>query len=84
LTSGYNSLAFDITALLQSHQDETLRLRFADVDNVNFFNLGVDGVGIHTPTSVPEVVWQGVSVPLALLLILGHAGWRRRQGVVGC
>jgi hypothetical protein len=54
LVSGYTSFLFDITPLLLGHQGETLRLRFAEVDNVLFFNLGVDQVSIDLTTRVPE------------------------------
>jgi hypothetical protein len=51
LVSGYNTYSADVTALLQAHQGQTLRLRFAQVDNVFTFNLGVDDVAIEV---VPE------------------------------
>lgn len=51
LVTGYNPFLIDITVLLQSHQGETLRLRFAETDNVNFFNLGVDNVSL---SAIPE------------------------------
>jgi hypothetical protein len=60
LMSGYTSSMSDITSLLQAHAGETLRLRIAEVDNVNFFNLGVDNVEISV---VPE--------PAPLMLLLG-------------
>jgi hypothetical protein len=60
LVTGYNNLATDITALLQAHQGQTLRLRFAETDNVNFFNFGVDNVAL---TVVPE--------PGTCLMLLG-------------
>lgn len=72
LVTGYNPFSFDITALLQTHAGQTLRLRFAEVDNINFFNLGVDNVSV---TAVPE--------PATCLIALGAMGvaWhaRRRQ-----
>jgi hypothetical protein len=56
--SGYNDFAINISSLLQARQGQTLRLRFAEVDNVSFFNLGVDRVSIQAapipePSSVP-------------------------------
>jgi hypothetical protein len=72
LVSGYDSFLVDITALLQAHPGETLRLRFAETDNVSFLNLGVDDVNL----SIPE--------PTALIMTFGGlAGlvWlRRRRG----
>ncbi|MGZ8184611.1 MAG: MYXO-CTERM sorting domain-containing protein [Methylobacter sp.] len=52
--SGYNPLLFDITGLLQAHQGETLRLRFAETDNVFFFNFGVDNVNLSTQVTEPS------------------------------
>jgi len=44
LVSGYTDFVVDVTPLFQAHPGETLRLRFADVDNVSPFNFGVDRV----------------------------------------
>jgi hypothetical protein len=55
LRSGYSSFNVDITALLQSQLGQTLRLRFAEVDNVAAFNLGVDNVEIAIgANAIPE------------------------------
>jgi hypothetical protein len=50
--SGYTPFIRDITSLLQARQGQTLRLRFAEVDNVQLLNLGVDNVDIVD--AVPE------------------------------
>jgi hypothetical protein len=68
---GYSQFQIDITALLQAHAGETLRIRFAETDNVNFFNMGVDDVKI-------------VPAPSAFLLLGGglaasSAGRRRSR-----
>ncbi len=47
---GYSAFTIDITTLLQAHAGQTLRLRFAETDNVNFFNLGVDDVSVAIPS----------------------------------
>ena len=73
LRSGYNTFMIDIAPLLQAHQGETLRLRFADADNVAPFNLGVDNVGI---SDIPE--------PSTWMMMLGGllgAGFVRRRSV---
>jgi hypothetical protein len=55
LVSGYTPLAFDLTALLAAHEGETLRLRFAEVDNQFFFQMGVDDVSLEAETQVDQV-----------------------------
>jgi hypothetical protein len=57
LVSGYTSINLDVTALLASRAGSTLRLRFAEVDNVSTFQFGVDNVSlivspIPEPTSI--------------------------------
>lgn len=64
--TGYNAFEIDLTAFFQAHAGETLRLRFAEVDNVNFFNFGVDNVGISfipaPSTAVAAVSMMGLMV----------------------
>jgi hypothetical protein len=57
----------DITALLAAHNGETLRLRFAEADNLDVFQLGVDNVRI-------EVQGNPVPEPASLLLLVGALG----------
>lgn len=78
LVSGYNRVEVDITELLNANLNTTLRLRFAEVDNVNLFQFGVDNVvlAIGGPAEVPEPA-------SALLLLAGLAAARlaaRRRG----
>ena len=55
LLAGYFTTTLDLTALLAAHAGQTLRLRFAEVDNVFNFNLGVDNVSLDaTVGAVPE------------------------------
>lgn len=56
LVSGYNTVSVDVGALLAANAGSTLRLRFAEVDNVNLFNLGVDRVSLEASgtASAPE------------------------------
>lgn len=73
--SGYTTITRDITALLAAHNGETLRLRFAEADNLDVFQLGVDNVRI-------EVQGNPVPEPASVLLLAGAlgvlAGTRRR------
>jgi hypothetical protein len=76
LTSGYTTYTIDVTSLLTAHVGQTLRLRFAEADNVFFMNFGVDDVAfVDRPSSdvVPEpsslaLVWGGLLPLLALRL----------------
>ena len=53
LVSGYNNFAVDISTLILSQAGQTLRLRFAEVDNVAPFQFGVDNVSLDV-APVPE------------------------------
>ena len=84
--SGYTTQAADVTALLNAHAGQTLRLRFAEVNSLVFFrgspsgplNFGVDLVSLDV-SSVPE--------PMSLVLLasgglgLASYAWRKRKGV---
>ena len=65
-----------LTAFLQAHEGETLRLRFAEVDNIGNFNMGVDAVNLEV-NAVPEPT----SVTLLGLGLAGVAArrWRQRK-----
>ena len=65
--SGYTTISQDITALLAAHNGETLRLRFAEADNVDVFQMGVDNVRI-------EVQGKPLPEPASLLLLVGALG----------
>jgi hypothetical protein len=52
--AGWFTTTLDLTSLLMAHAGEMLRLRFAEVDNINFFILGVDNVRLEATTAVPE------------------------------
>jgi MYXO-CTERM domain-containing protein len=74
LTSGYTAVTRDITALLTANAGQTLRLRFASVDNVNVMNTGLDQVSVST-NPIPEPgTWL-----LAATALAGLAGIRRRR-----
>lgn len=61
LVTGYVGLSYDISALLAAQNGQTLRLRFAETDNVGPFQFGVDNVRL---SPVPEL-------PTHLLVSLG-------------
>lgn len=71
--SGYTAYSFDVTSLLALHAGQTVRLRFADVNNVFIQNAGVDAVALDV-NSVPE--------PATVLLLgmgAGALAVRRRR-----
>ena len=70
LISGYNTIVADLTSLLAAQSGTTLRLRFAEVDNLFTFQLGVDNVDLH---AVPEPK----SALLVLMAFATLAGFRR-------
>lgn len=77
--SGYEALSFDVSTLLTAHQGETLRLRFAAVDNVNIFNVGVDDVSIGQRVQVPDVTGLALIFPMGAMLachFLRKRSWR--------
>ncbi len=75
LVSGYTDYAFDISSLFAAHAGETLRLRFAETDNVGPFQFGVDNVRIET---VPEPATTLLVVAgLLATLLAGGARLRR-------
>jgi len=53
LVSGYNTFNVDLSSLFSANEGQTLRLRFAETDNVFTYQLGVDNVSLETST-VPE------------------------------
>lgn len=65
--------------MLTTHAGETLRLRFAEVDNVNVFMMGVDDVRF-TSNEVPEpapLLLMGIAM-LVLLAVQTHPRNQRR------
>jgi hypothetical protein len=74
LVSGYTGFSFDLTALMSVYNGQTLRLRFAEVDNLLPLQLGVDNVRFTNGNVVPE---PG-SLALAGLALAAMAVLRRR------
>jgi hypothetical protein len=77
LVSGYTNFLVDVTTLLQGRQGETLRLRFAGVDNVGPFNFGVDAVDINvTSNPIPEPSTFGLLAGGCIALTYAKRRWR--------
>ncbi len=69
LISGYRPIVADMSAFA----GQTVRIRFAEVDNQSFFNVGVDNAVLGPAASqVPTLSWQAMA---AMLLSLAAIGW---------
>jgi hypothetical protein len=75
LVSGYNDFSFDVGLLFAAHVGETLRLRFAQTDNVNIFQMGVDNVRINVVPEPASTLLFGVGL---VVLLAGRSGTRSR------
>jgi hypothetical protein len=74
--SGYNLITADLSALIAANAGQTVRLRFAEVDNVGILNAGVDAV------SLADAPLSGVPEPstfVAGLAVLGLAAFAKRR-----
>ena len=69
LVSGYTTIASDLTSLLSAHAGETLRLRFAEADNVSFLNVGIDNVSIAVPEPSTLTIFLGGATVLGLSFV---------------
>jgi len=58
---------------LAAHAGETLRLRFAETDNIFTFQLGIDNVRIGTVPEPPSTLLFAA----ALALLVGFRLWTR-------
>ena len=76
LVAGYFTTAANLGGVLAAHAGQSLRLRFAEVDNLSFLNLGVDNVSLDAVSAVPE---PG-SLALVGTGLLALAAARRRRG----
>lgn len=54
LISGYTSYSFNLDSVFSAYLGQTLRLRFAETDNILPFQFGVDNVSLDTSVTVPE------------------------------
>jgi hypothetical protein len=68
----YKDYAFDLTGIVTA--GGTYQIRFAEVDNQLFLNMGVDDVSI---AAVAEPAGEALAAALALTGLAGIVGWRR-------
>jgi len=68
---GYTTVSFSLDAFA----GQTVRLRFAEIDNQLFFNVGIDNVRLEVPpAAVPALGPIGLLIlTLALMLVAGVA-----------
>lgn len=69
----------DLTNLFSAHPGETLRLRFAEVDNINFLNAGIDQVSIMVPEPATLTMVLGVFGLISTLFVRQR---RRQQNAI--
>ncbi|GCL64866.1 PQQ-dependent sugar dehydrogenase [Pseudaquabacterium pictum] len=80
LPDGYVSFSVDVSSLMTTYAGQSLRLRFAETDNLGEFQMGVDNVRfVDAGKPVPEPA----SWTLAGLALLGLAATRRRRALAG-
>jgi hypothetical protein len=65
LVSGYNTVNMNITSLVNANLNSTLRLRFAETDNLGQLQLGVDNVIVDVQAA------QAVPEPASILMMAG-------------
>lgn len=82
LVSGYTHIVSDLTSLLNAHLGQPLRLRFAEVDNVEMFQFGVDNVSLDVGAAqaVPEPASLALLLTAGLGLVWRAASRSRRLG----
>lgn len=71
--TGWTTYSFDVSSYLSPG---TYTLRFAEADNVNYFQMGVDDVSIRGPA---DVVPEPGTLSLFGFGAVGLAGFRRRR-----
>jgi hypothetical protein len=64
LVTGYTAFTVDVTSVLAARPGQTLRLRFAETDNVNIFNFAIDGVSLNF---IPAPSAGMLAIPVFLL-----------------
>lgn len=75
--NAYTNYLFNLSSQLSA--GGTFQLRFAEVDNQLFFNLGVDNVSLQvTTTAVPE---PSAMLLWATLSLVGVRSWSKRRGL---
>jgi len=75
--SGYTHFSIDVTSQLNANLNQTLRLRFAEVDNVGPFQFGVDNVSLVTSLTSP--VPEGSAFLPGILTIAGMCWVARKR-----
>ncbi len=77
--SGYTLYIFDIRSIFAAHVGQTLRLRFAETDNIQAFQLGIDNVSLDEIPAPGTLSLFGAAVA-ALWVRRHHRVVRSRRG----
>ena len=78
LISGYDTISADVTALMSAFAGQTLRLRFAEVDNLAPLQMGIDNVAFNATVPEPGSLLLAAAA-LAALCGLQRSPRRRRS-----
>lgn len=79
INGSYAPTAVNLASALNANLNTTLRLRFAEVDNVAPFQFGVDSVGLETsPVPEPSAL---ATVSFGLLIVAAGLRWRKARSV---
>jgi hypothetical protein len=77
LVSGYTTFSIDLRNSLLANTGQTLRLRFAEVDNAGTLQLGVDNVAFQAVPQPSSLVMAGLGASLCLgYNLLKKRRWR--------
>lgn len=75
LVGGYGTVTIDISPVLSAYSGETLRLRFAETDNIAPFRIGIDNVRIAAVPEPASALMLGAGMA-ALLALRGRTSPR--------
>jgi hypothetical protein len=70
LVAGYTHFSIDVTSLVNANPNTVLRLRFAEVDNVDAFQFGVDNVAFVTPAAPPGQAPEPATLALLIASVV--------------
>jgi hypothetical protein len=72
LVSGYTTLTFDLGALFAANPGQTLRLRFAETDNLGALQAGIDNVSLRAVPEPASLLLLGTGIATLLVRRRAH------------